>query len=685
MTLGNSFSVIFGTTRCLYRHLLTICAMTLVPGLVAPLAVLVAAGDRVAVVGGIPRFVEFPRVFGVVLAVSAVTAIASGLAALAGGARLALDFTDGRPLSARLAVTAVLRRAPTFAMLVVLFVPAVLVVAAIGAALAASAQSVVPAVIVVTVVGVTTLPLMIAWAALADGAPPLRTTWRLISRGYGRAIWILAPGYLAVPVLLQLGLFALGGLLPDPTDGLFRDAARPAAAVLQTPLQAVAVGCCYAYLRRLGPATVDDLDREKGQERGRERAGWRWPPIIAWPAVLLVTMLPGLLYGGYAAEPLSWARMVDNEIGVKERDVFYPSRTEIMLGPGGKPVVFRDEHRPVMVFCDDDTCGEHVSVTLDQYFSTHPATAVAPDGSLVVAGWTREIGASQMELVMFSCRPGGCVRRPGKPLKATKETSDARAAAVTTPHGLAIAWSVRLPGHDKKPLSRVELALCDDVACARRRVVPVGDIVDSFTIHDMDARVLAVAVSPDGRPVVAYTDRGTHKLTVASCESASCAHPSIHAFDLPALTRYTWLTSTLRTQVAVRPDGRPVIVYSDPGDGHTSTILLCSDPACSGPPRFVPVPEVVAVSAPGLALDAHGLPLLAGYRWKGALIDLVACGDQNCARRSASPLLPAGGVGQFDLVIGSDQRPRILWYGTADPAGGNAYHLLTCADPHCAP
>ncbi|MEV7807368.1 hypothetical protein AB0O28_30915 [Microbispora sp. NPDC088329] len=129
-----------------------------------------------------------------------------------------------------------------------------------------------------------------------------------------------------------------------------------------------------------------------------------------------------------------------------------------------------------------------------------------------------------------------------------------------------------------------------------------------------------------------------------------------------------------------------MIVYSDSGDGHTQTILLCSDPACSGTPRFVPVPEVVAVSAPGLALDAHGLPLLAGYRRKGAMvIDLVACRDQDCARRSASPLLPAGGVGQFDLAIGPDQRPRILWYGTADPAGGNAYHLLTCADPHCAP
>ncbi|XVQ88573.1 hypothetical protein ACQP2K_14500 [Microbispora siamensis] len=661
--------------------------MTLVPGLVAPLAVLVAGGGRVAVVGGIPRFVESSPVFGVILAVSAVTAIASGLAALAGGARLVLDFIDGRPLSARLAVTAVLRRPRTFAMLVILFVLAVVVLVAIGAALAASAPSVVPAVIVVTAVGVTTLPLMIAWAALTDGVPPLSMTWRLISRDYGKAVWMLALGYLAVPVLLQLGLFALGGMLPAPTDGSFRDAARLAAAVLQTPLQAAAVGCCYAYLHRLGPATVHDLDREKGDDRGHERVGRRrWPPIVAWSAVLLVALLPGLLYDGYAAEPLLWARMVDNEIGVKEEDVDYPSRTEIMLGPGGEPVIFRDERRPVVVFCGDDACGGHVSVTLDERFRTHPATAVAPDGSLVVAGWTSEIGASRMELVMFSCRPDGCIRRPSKPLKATEESSDAQAAAVATPHGLAIAWSAPLPGHDKKPLSRVELALCDDVACARRRVVPVGDITDSFTLEDMDARVLAVAASQDGRPVVAYTDRGTHKITVASCESAACAHPSIHAFDLPALTRYTWSTSNLRTQVVVRPDGRPVIVYSDPGDGHTSTILLCSDPACSGTPRSVPVPEVVAVSAPGLALDAHGLPLLAGYRRKGAtLIDLVACQDQDCGRRSASPLLPAGGVGQFDLAIGSDQRPRILWYGTADPVGDNAYHLLTCADPHCAP
>ncbi|GIH59759.1 hypothetical protein [Microbispora siamensis] len=403
--------------------------MTLVPGLVTQLAVVVAAGGRVAVVGGIPRFVESSPVFGLILAVAVLTAIASGLAALAGGARLVLDFMDGRPLSARLAVTAVLRRPRTFAMLVILFVLAVVVLVAIGAALAASAPSVVPAVVVVMAVGVTTLPLMIAWAALTDGVPPLRMTWRLISRDYGGAVWMLVLGYLAVPVLLQLGLFALGGLLPAPTGGPFRDAARLAAAVLQTPLQAAAVGCCYAYLHRLGPATVYDLDREKGDDRGHERVGRRWPPIVTRPAVLLVALLPGMLYGGYAAEPLLGARMVDNEIGVKEGDVDHPSRTEIMFGPGGEPVIFRDESRPVVVFCGDDACGGHVSVTMDVYFRTHPATAVAPDGSLVVAGWTSEIGASRMELVMFSCRPDGCIRRPGKPLKATEESSDAQAAA----------------------------------------------------------------------------------------------------------------------------------------------------------------------------------------------------------------------------------------------------------------
>ncbi|MEV7807369.1 hypothetical protein AB0O28_30920 [Microbispora sp. NPDC088329] len=131
MATRGSVSVIFGTARRLY--LLTICAITLVPGFVAPLTVLVAAGGRVAVVGGVPRFVESSPAFGVILAVSAVTAIASGLAALAGGARLVLDFIDGRPLSARLAVTAVLRRPRTFAMLVILFVTAVVVLVAIGA------------------------------------------------------------------------------------------------------------------------------------------------------------------------------------------------------------------------------------------------------------------------------------------------------------------------------------------------------------------------------------------------------------------------------------------------------------------------------------------------------------------------------------------------------------------------
>ncbi|WP_169944489.1 hypothetical protein [Microbispora sp. H11081] len=46
--------IVYGTARRLYRPLLAVCAMTIVPALVATAAVVVALGDRIAIVNGAP-------------------------------------------------------------------------------------------------------------------------------------------------------------------------------------------------------------------------------------------------------------------------------------------------------------------------------------------------------------------------------------------------------------------------------------------------------------------------------------------------------------------------------------------------------------------------------------------------------------------------------------------------------
>ncbi|WP_169944491.1 hypothetical protein [Microbispora sp. H11081] len=80
----------------------------------------------------------------------------------------------------------------------------------------------------------------------------------------------------------------------------------------------------------------------------------------------------------------------------------------------------------------------------------------------------------------------------------------------------------------------------------------------------------------------------------------------------------------------------------------------------SGPPRSVTVSEIAVRSAPGLALDAAGRPILAGYDTEDLRVTVLACEDVGCARR-----------------------PRIVWYGTPDRGGTPTYHVLTCADPYC--
>ncbi|WP_067179544.1 hypothetical protein [Microtetraspora niveoalba] len=94
---------------------------------------------------------------------------------------------------------------------------------------------------------------------------------------------------------------------------------------------------------------------------------------------------------------------------------------------------------------------------------------------------------------------------------------------------------------------------------------------------------------------------------------------------------------------------------------------------------------MVAPGAPALTLDRRGRPLLAGYDRNGPLLAFLACEDDDCARRTTAPLVSAyGGCGFFDLAIGPDGRPRLLWYGRLRPGDDDAYHFLTCADARCS-
>ncbi|WP_433413000.1 hypothetical protein ACQP1V_27625 [Microtetraspora malaysiensis] len=352
----------------------------------------------------------------------------------------------------------------------------------------------------------------------------------------------------------------------------------------------------------------------------------------------------------------------------------------------GRPVVFRASGYPELIFCDDAACTGSRTTELREYFDIHPGVAMAADGSLAVAGWTHKPGW-KTELETFSCRPDGCARRSGSPLRVAKDAElEVRAAAVATRNGIVIASIAPDPDDRDDRNGRnalVDLTTCPEITCAHPITVRLGRLLSHITDVTVDERTLAVTASPDGRPIVAYADRYTQETTLAICDSAVCAHPVIRTFDPTQWRQGAWSWGPLRVQVAVRPDGRPVIVRNDPHDLST-TIVVCRDRVCSGTPRTARVTEVVALGTPGLTLDPRGRLLLVGYDRDYPLMSILTCEDDACTSRSTGQLVPAYGFGYFDLAAGPDGRPRLLWYGRLGPAGTDAYHLLTCVDARCS-
>ncbi|GIH59757.1 hypothetical protein [Microbispora siamensis] len=691
--------IMYGTAVRLYRHLLAVCALVLVPPFVALVAVPVALGRRIAFVNGAPVLLApSPAVLWIFVGL-VLTAVVAGFACLAAGSHLVVDHIEGRPLSAGRAALAVLRRPHAVLLLTVNLVVILAVQVGAMALMAHATGSIVAVVILGVLLVLLALPAVLAWTALPDRIPPLTAAYHLAAHDYWWTIRTIVVAFAAVPGLAQLGLHLLCAALPVPTGVQIGDALRMTAAVLLLPFQAAVLGCCYARLHQKNQARWGSvvIRGDKGR-RGRPATATGGAPggrrTRWWPVGLV--LLPGLLYGGYAvAGPLS--SVTDNAIAGEDLGWDLgedgPGPVQIAFGPRGFPIVIRDRGFQEVTFCGDGTCGTQTTVILDVSFEEQSGAAVTPDGSVVFAGWVREPDeVERRELQLFSCRPDGCTWRPGPPLRTAPgdvlrlDVAPVNATVVATRGGIAVA-SIAPVSADRYPApARVMLTRCPDLRCVRPQTITVGNLTVAGFVTNQKSRALAVATSPDGRPVIAYADLIRRKVIIAICDTAACGHPAIRAFDMPdrSSPRYDPRRSLddLRLQVAVRPDGRLVIVHNGGGTGDT-TIMLCRDSSCSGTPRTVASSELVTLSAPGLALDPAGRPVLAGYDAADPSVAVLSCRDDDCAGRGVTHLVPRSDVGEVDVAIGPDRRPRVVWYGTLDGRRTPTYHVLTCADAWC--
>lgn len=184
-----------------------------------------------------------------------------------------------------------------------------------------------------------------------------------------------------------------------------------------------------------------------------------------------------------------------------------------------------------------------------------------------------------------------------------------------------------------------------------------------------------VAVRPDGRPVAIWTKLRRPRIGV--CADALCT--SVAYRDTGGAN-----ADASRPSVAIRPDGRPFAYYSSVGG---SAAWDCADADCNtGNDRAVSGSGNATGNATELALRADGRPVMLYYNANSNDVFLFTCADINCTsgqqRLLANEPDPVQGVpllSSFGLALGGDGRPAATWTVSSPPA----LRFARCDDVEC--
>jgi subtilisin family serine protease len=162
---------------------------------------------------------------------------------------------------------------------------------------------------------------------------------------------------------------------------------------------------------------------------------------------------------------------------------------------------------------------------------------------------------------------------------------------------------------------------CDSVACPSGHIVDLGHTGES--VQDV-----AVAVTAGDRVVVAYSQWMTYYLPnddrwsfdlvlrVVACADAACTSWTDTMVDLPVLNNAA-ISSVSAVSIVVSPAGLPVIAYDGKGtDMHGTGLVFCADLGCTSSTILDlanAYPDDLGL-VPSVAFDAHGFPVVAYVR-----------------------------------------------------------------------
>jgi hypothetical protein len=671
-------------------------------------------------------------VWTVVLLAVTVLALAFTIAAIA---IMAAGRLLERPVSPLAAMRAALRRLPVLAALLLFGLVAAAVIVAAGAAVARLGASLPMVVAVWVVLSLVALPYVTAIpAAVLEG----QGVWRSLGRAHWvadgrrlRASMALLIGAVMVPALVgiaaELAVRPLAGLSHTLVDQVLQDgwqvagipfvAGTVAAVFLARGKESDELRARYLTGGSNGPVdsgrrrylTVADrgLIRERFDQLDAHNGPRTLPTTghrrrVRTVGLVATLALPGLLHASYVwSNPLSIPEFTDYQVATTTRSAALPPR--LHYGAGHRPIAIYDA---AMFACADAECTDATRATVDLLIAKdHVRSGVGwlADGQLAVATWTREevAGTEETWLRLYGCRATGCPPAGSGSAPVLSQISSTQdwglaAAVAVAPDGAIVVAHIDVDRDTDE--SFLYLTTCADHRCAEPRTVRLpGSDDDSdgqgnrelfFGVVNQAAQPLAVAVGPNGEPVVAFlSDRGS--VTVVACDNRQCQHPTATKPVRPVVTGLLagnhhdpWPGVDL----VVRPDGVPVVAYRDSATG-AAHLLVCRSADCATADNLTLTEPGIHHPPPAIGLSHNGQPMIATYELAHDRLVLISCLDERCADQIAVPLANLEhGPGHLDLGLTADGRPQILRVDTSADTfrrGPSSLRLTTCVAVDC--
>jgi hypothetical protein len=666
----------------------------------------------------------------VVLLAVTVLALAFTVAAIA---TMAAGRLLERPVSPLAAMRAALRRLPVLAVLLLVGLVAAAVILAAGAAMAWLGASLPVVVAVWVVLSLVALPYVTAIPAAVLEGPGF---WRPVDRAHwvadGRRLRVSAAlliGAVVVPALVgiaaELAVRPLAGLSHTLVDQILQDgwqvagipfvAATMAAVFLARGKESDEFRARYLTAGSNGPVDSDRRKQLTVADRGliRERLdqlvahdGPRTLPATGHrgrgrTVGLVATLaLPGLLHASYVwSNPLSVPELTDYQVAATTRSAALPPR--LHYGAGHRPIAVHDAAR---FACADPECTEATRAAVDPLIGKdHVRSGVGSlsDGQLVVATWTREeiAGTEESRLRLYGCGATGCPQAGSGSapvlgqLSSTQDWGLAAAVAVA-PDGAIVVAHIDVDRNTEE--SFLYLTTCADPRCAEPRTATLASNDDDgqgnhelfFGVVNQAAQPLALAVGPNGEPVVAVLG-GSGSVTVVACDSPQCQNPTVTQPVRPVLTGLLAGNSYdpwHGVDLVVRPDGIPVVAYRDSATG-AAHVLVCRSAGCATADNLTLTEPGIDRPPPAIGLRHSGQPMIATYELAHDRLVLISCLDERCADRTTVPLANLEhGPGHLDLGLTADGRPQILRVDTSANTfrrGPSSLRLTTCVAVDC--